>query len=105
MKRIFTILILLAVCLDAQALICSNIFFNLSDFSQNPTTNRVVFVQSFTVPTINGASVIVGDKLKYITDTNGQFTITNATLNLLYQIQVTAPPQQTVFMIYAPNSI
>lgn len=104
MKKLLTLALLL-VCLKSKAV---NIYFNIGDFSSNPLTNRTVFVQSYSVPTVNQSSVIVGGQLQYTTDSNGQFTITNASLGFLYQIRITPPPnggQQTVFMIYAPQNI
>lgn len=98
-----TILFLMSCCLTLRAQ--TNIFFNLTDFSINPATNRLVYVTSYSVPTVSSSSVIISSKLSYTTDTNGSFTITNAALNILYQIQVSAPPMQTIFTIYTLPSL
>jgi hypothetical protein len=100
MKKLITILLLM-VCLGIEAAPI-NVLWNLSDFSQNPVTNRTVKVQSFTAPTLNNSSQVVGDFMVYVTDNTGAFTMTNVVSNLLYQATILAPPSQSIFTIYVP---
>lgn len=102
MKTLLKIAVVLFLALPVHA---TDIFFNLVDFSANPATNRIVFVQSFSTPTFNSSGLMLTAKLQYVTDANGMFTITNAASNLLYQIQVTAPPQMTTFLIWSDPRI
>ena len=103
MKLALKILFLLLMCFSVKA---TDIYFNLIDFSQNPATNRNILVQSFSLPTVFSGSIPLSGQIPYTSDpVTGQFTITNAVLNILYQVRILAPPAQTIFQIYAPNNI
>lgn len=94
-------MLLCLACLPCRAGV--NLFFNLADFQVTPATNRQVYVSSYTTPTYNNGSTIISANNPFTTDTNGQFTITNASLNLLYLVNVIAPStggQATRFKVW-----
>ncbi len=96
-KLLVVLYMLLFVAFTSGA---TNVLFPLTDarLSTGAATNRTVTVQLLSAPTVTSASVVIGAQLRFVTDTNGQFTFTNA-MNGLYACSVLAPPQRTDFKI------
>lgn len=67
-------------------------------------TNRTIFIQPMSVPTVNQSSVVTGDISVFTTDVNGQVTISNMVTPMLYLCRVQAPPSQTTFLVYLPTN-
>lgn len=102
MKKLIALLLL--ICLTASAE--TDVQFTISDFTSTPMANRNVWVQAMSMPTVNSASILLGDIQKYVSDANGQFTVSNMNVSL-YLCQIKAPPtggQQTSFKIYVTST-
>ncbi len=62
-------------------------------------TNRQLWIQPLSVPTINSPSVVLGQRITAMTDTNGVYVLSNAQVSL-YHVTVTAPPSRDDFSFF-----
>ena len=101
MIRLTTIIaaLLLAVLLASA----SNVLFNLADFTTATITNRVVMITPQSTPMASGTNIISSDRIRYATDTNGQFTVTNMIGPATYKVELLGAYATTPFFITLTN--
>lgn len=94
MKRLFTLLLFLLVCLAGEAQTV-NVIYSLANPALGLTaiSNQTATIQAFTVPNANAASVLFGPPLRTNTG-NGTFTNVQA-VNMIYGITITDPTYGT----------
>lgn len=98
MRRLLTIL---ALVLLAAHLPAADVVFNLRDLTTQPVVNRKVLIS----PSWLNPSSAIGalDQQKWISDTNGSFTVTNMAPGL-YDCEIQRPPALTPFTIDVPDT-
>lgn len=89
MKR-FLPLFLILLCFSAHA---TDVLISLQDsrILAAPYTNRTIYIDPYSTPTVNSPSVVMGNRIIGMTDTNGNFLV-QSNFPGLYQVTVTAPP-------------
>lgn len=75
--------------------------FALSDFLAQPAANRRVLVAPLG-PTTNASGVVSADLLRFTTDTNGVFWMSNVVAGY-YEAQVQAPPTRSTLLFRFPS--
>lgn len=83
---------MLAVCLNSFAV---NLYIHAPDLGANPATNRTVVIQQL--------SPFLGNNQFYITDSNGDLTITNIVVAAPFNATIKAPPAAITFQFYVTS--
>lgn len=92
----------IGLTLVAFNVMATNAFLDLADSTLNAGpyyTNRTIWLQSLSTPTINSPAVVLSAKLIVTNDANGQYTWTNLFPGL-YIVTVKAPPSQDQFAFW-----
>ena len=94
-------IILLAFSLQPLAF-AATVTFPIYQLTSAPATNRHVIISPIVLYP-DADHVASYDRIRYTTDTNGTFTVSNL-LNGLYQAEILAPPDRTTFNFYVPTN-
>lgn len=81
----------------------AHLYVNLGDAGLNAATNRVVLVTGNSLPRSSASTVVVQDKLRFNSGTNGAFWLSNAVPGV-YLFEVQAPPARTEFRVLVPDT-
>jgi len=101
MKTILRILAGIFFLFSAANIFATDVLFDLktAQLAVGTYSNRTMWIQPMSVPTAQTPSVVLGQRITAVTDSNGQFLLTNAQVSL-YHITVTAPPSRDDFSIF-----
>jgi hypothetical protein len=105
MSRFFLGLwLLLVTAVSSSAVTTLDFLLTDARLGIGQATNRIVYVQPMSLPSTTQNSVVLGTRLTFITDTNGEFFMTNAFGPCLYDVTVQAPPSRQSFTILVTST-